>query len=234
MIISALGNRLYYSDDISLTQEKVIRCCKENKCDGLFTYDRRHKIMRYFDCDGVQNYCGNAARSLPLVLGVGKIGFVIEVGNESVPALSWVCEEGLYATIIEVQKFKELEPGVLFWGFVGNFQKVRVSSFEEFQLAKENAGKWAKTERKRPPIYSFVLIEDDRKAKVRVIEEFGEETASCCSSASVVTKVMNRLHPQTKDFVLQYPGGTFFTHIHNSLRTRSLVTLKGKCEICSE
>ena len=186
--------------------------------------------MRYFDCDGIQNYCGNAARSLPLVLGVNKIRFAVKVGNELIPAFSWKDEEGLYATIIEVQEFKELEAGVLYWVFVGNFHEVKVSSSGEFLLAKEKAKEWAKIESKRSPIYSFILAECDKKAKVRVIEEFGEETASCCSSASVVTKVMNTLYLQRKNFVLQYLGGTFFTHLQN-VRTPSLVTVRGKCEI---
>jgi diaminopimelate epimerase len=222
---------LFYTEDQSVTPKMVIKTCKENRCDGLFNFDRKYKIMRYFDCDGTPNYCGNAARSLPLVLGVSRVRFSVKVGNRLIPSFSWRDKEGLFATTIKVQKFKEERAGDLYWAFVGNFQKIKISSSEEFRLAKENAKKWAKMEKKRPPIYSFVLVECEEKAKVRVIEEFGEETASCCSSASAVTKVMNTLYPQRNNFVLQYPGGTFFTRLHNA-RTPSFVTLKGKCEIC--
>jgi diaminopimelate epimerase len=231
MIVSAMGNRLLFTDDLFVKPDKVIKLCEKNKCDGLFTFDDKQKVMRYFDCDGVQNYCGNAARSLPLVLGVNGIRFTVAVKDTLIPMFSWKDEEGFYATSLKIQEFKELRRGESYWAFVGNFQKVKISSFGEFQLAKKIAKRWAKMEGSRPPIYSFVLVECETRAKVRVIEEFGKETASCCSSASVVTKVMSILNPQRKDFVLQYAGGTFFTHLHNS-RMPSLVTLRGECEIC--
>jgi hypothetical protein len=180
--------------------------------------------MQYWDCDGEQNYCGNAVRSFPFVLGIDKIGFFIEVKGELIPAFAWK-EGDLCCTMIEVQKFRKLSRKS-FKAYVGNYQLVTLSSSDEFELADRITKKWSKLYKGRPPIFSFVKVEGD-DVSVRVIEEFGSETMSCCSSASVVTKVLNFLNPEKRDFKLNHPGGTFRTHFHNLIAC-DIVTIKGE------
>ena len=232
-VIDAMGNRLLYvGNRLALSEESVVSLCKQHSCDGLFAFNRKKNIMRYYDCDGFQNFCGNAARVLPFVLDVKKISFSEELTDGTlVPVFSWK-EDDLYAIILNIQSFEELGNG-LFWAYVGNYQMVFLCDSVDFRYAKETAKRWRevfeKESSQRPPNCSFVLAESPTKARVRVIEDFGGETLSCCSSASVVTKVMNVVFPESKEFTLEYKGGCFQTRLCDP--NSYMVILKGTVKI---
>lgn len=224
MVISALGNRLYYSRVPIFERKSIQDVCRKFYCDGLFFLQNGE--LKYFDNNGSENFCGNALRSLPLVLNKANVSVTVNLGGINYLYHAYKRDD-LFATRIRILQFKKLSDKQ-YSAYVGNRQLLTIVDSLDFDVRKE-VEKLSKLFRN--VTYVFVKIDDKDLASIRVFEENVGETMSCCSSASTVTRLMWKLFGEYA-MKLKYRGGIFSTvFFPNVGGDNSLVEVSGECKV---